>query len=72
MMFRNRCLERRAAVTVLAIDFEFLQVNWQFLERKCSDTTGGKIEPSAALHLGPMHVIGMLVSHQWARLNLLQ
>ena len=60
----DRLLQRRIAVAVVTVDFELLQINRQLAKRKWSDATGCEIEPRTALRLGPMHVIGMLVSHE--------
>ena len=72
MIFGDGGLQQCVAITVVAVDFEFFQIYWQFVESKCADAAGGEIEPGAALRLGPMHVVGMLMSHERARLNLLQ
>jgi hypothetical protein len=44
----------------------------QFAERKRRYATRRQIKPGVALRLRPMHVIRVLVSHEPARLNLLQ
>src|SRR5437016_13376512 len=49
---RNRGLQRRIAVAVVPIDFEFFQVHWQFTEREGSDATGGEIERSEERRVG--------------------
>src|SRR6476646_1004307 len=59
----DRSLQRRVAVAIVAVDFEFLQINRQLAKRKWSHAARCEIEPRAALRLGPMHVIGMLMSH---------
>ena len=64
MVLSDGGLQRRVAVIVVAINFEFHQVHRQFAKRKCGHATGCEIEPRAALRLGPMHVVRMLVSHQ--------
>ena len=38
-------------------------MDWQFSQRKRRHAARCEVEPRAALRLGPMHVIGMLVSH---------
>ena len=63
VMRSDRLLQRRVAVAVVTVDFEFLQINWQLAKRKWSHAARCEIEPRTALRLGPMHVIGMLVSH---------
>ena len=55
--------QRRIAIAVVAVNFERLQIHWQFAKRKWRDAAGREIEPCAALRLGPIHVIGMFVSH---------
>src|SRR5262244_633421 len=64
MMRCDRLLQRRVAVAVVAVDLEFLQINWQLRKRKWSHAARCEIEPRTALRLGPMHVIGMLVLHE--------
>src|SRR6478736_651154 len=57
-------LQRRIAVSVVAaINFECVQMDWQFTKRKRRYAARGEIEPRTALRFGPIHVIGMLVSH---------
>ena len=65
-------LQLRVAVAVVAVDFEFLKIHWQVAKRKWRHAARCKIEPCAAPRLGPMHVIGLLVSHECVRLNLIQ
>src|SRR5215472_16807954 len=60
----NGLLQWRIDVVIRAINFERLQIHWQFAKRKWRHTTGCEIEPRATLCLRPMHVIGMLVSHE--------
>ena len=67
VMRSDRLLQRRVAVAVVAVDFELLQINRQLAKRKWSHAARCEIEPRAALRLGPMHVIGMLVSHELRR-----
>ena len=52
-----------AIPVVIAINFECLQLDWQFAERKRRYATRCEVEPRAALRLGeaPMHVVGVLV-----------
>ena len=68
----NGLLQRRVAVAIVTVNFELREVDWQFAERTRRYAARREIEPCAALRLGPMHVIGMLVSHECVRLNLLQ
>src|SRR6478752_3995843 len=57
-------LQRQIVVSVVpAINFESFQIDWQFTKRKRSNAARCEIESRTALRLGPMHVIGMLVSH---------
>src|SRR5262245_66357676 len=64
MMCGDRLLQRRIAVAIVAaINFECIQGNWQFTKRKRRYAARGEIEPRTALRFGPIHVIGMLVSH---------
>src|SRR6476620_8471150 len=64
VMCSDRLLQRRIAVSVVAaINFECVQMDWQFTKRKRRYAARGEIEPRAALRFGPIHVIGMLVSH---------
>ena len=63
MVRSDRLLQRGVAIAVVTIDFEFLQINRQLAKRKWSHAARCEIEPRTALRLGPMHVIGMLVSH---------
>ena len=67
VMFRDSLLQWRIAVVICTINFELLQIHWQFAKRKWRDAAGCKIEPRATLRLGPMHVIGLLVSHDNGR-----
>src|SRR5882762_8585197 len=53
-----------AIPVVAVIDFECLQVNRQFAQRKRRYATRCKIKSRTALRFGPMHVVGMLVSHE--------
>src|SRR2546426_1138055 len=53
-----------AIPVVASIDFECLQVNWQFAQRKRRYATRCKIKSRTALCFGPMHVVGVLVSHE--------
>src|SRR4029077_53220 len=64
VMRSDRLLQRRVAIAVGAIEFEFLQINRQLAKKKWRHAARCEIEPRAALRLGPMHVIGMLVSHE--------
>src|SRR6266487_962013 len=61
-------LQQRIAIAVVAVNFERLQVHPQLAKRKWRDATRREIEPCTALRFGPMHVIGMLVSHELPRL----
>src|SRR5580765_2757394 len=63
VMRGDRLLQRRVAVAVVTVDFELLQINRQLAKRKWSHVARCEIEPRRSLRLGPMHVIGMLVSH---------
>src|SRR5260370_13435590 len=60
-------LQRRVAVTVVSVNLELGQINRQFTQWKWANTAGRKVEPAATLRLGPVHVFGMLVSHECAR-----
>src|SRR2546429_9990206 len=60
-------LQRRIAVVVVTIDFECLQMDWQFTERKGRYAARSEIESRAALRLGPMHVLRMFGGHQRER-----
>src|SRR5439155_24617869 len=60
-------LQRRIAVVVVTIDFECLQMDWQFTERKGRYAARSEIESRAALRLGPMHVVRMFVCHKRER-----
>src|SRR5436309_3438114 len=51
-------------VAVVAINFECIQLNWQFTKRKWRYAARCEIESRAALRLGPMHVVRMLVCHE--------
>src|SRR6266496_2192252 len=57
-------LQRRIAVAVVTIDFERLQMDWQFTEWKGRYAARSEIESRAALRLGPMHVVRMLMCHE--------
>src|SRR2546423_11942084 len=59
----NGLLQRRIAIAVVAVNFELLQINRQLPKSKMRHTARREIERRAALRLGPVHVIGMLVSH---------
>ena len=72
VVFSDGGLQRRVAVTVLPINFEFRQIHWKFARGKCRHATRCEIESRATLRLRPMHVVRMLVSHEWVRLNLVQ
>ena len=72
VMRSDRLLQRRVAVAVVAVNLEVLQINRQLAKRKWSHAARCEIKSRTALRLRPMHVIGMLVSHTRARLNLLQ
>ena len=64
----TRCdglLQRRIAIAVVAVNFELLQINRQLPKSKRRHTARREIERRAALRLGPMHVVRMLVSHKW-------
>ena len=64
----TRCdglLQRRIAIAVVAVNFELLQINRQLPKSKMRHTARREIERRAALRLGPMHVVRMLVSHKW-------
>ena len=65
-------LQRSVAIVVSAIYFQVLQIHRQFMRRKRRHAARGEIEPCAALRLRPMHVVRMLVSHEWALLDLVQ
>ena len=60
-------LQWRIAVAVVAVNLEFLQVNRQLAKRKWSHAARCEIKSRAALRLRPLHVIGMLVSHELAQ-----
>src|SRR5438874_11229817 len=60
-------LQRRIAVAVVTVHFECLQMDWQFTERKGRYAARCEIESRAALRLGPMHVVRMLVCHERER-----
>src|SRR6516165_5455306 len=63
-MCGDRLLQRRIAVAIVAaINFECVQMDWQFTKRKRRYAARGEIEPRTALRFGPIHVIGMFVSH---------
>src|SRR6516225_5566184 len=66
-MRSDRVLQRRVAVAVVTVDFELLQINRQLVQRKRADAARREIEPRTALRFGPMHVIGMPVSHATTR-----
>src|SRR5581483_2364659 len=51
-------------VAVVAINFECLQLDRQFAERKRRHAARCEIESRTALRLGPAHVIRMLVCHE--------
>ena len=53
-----------AISVVAAVDFECVQFDWQFAERKWRYATCCEIEPRTALRLGPMHVVRVLVRHE--------
>ena len=62
-MCGDRFLQRRVAVAVVPVDFELLQIHWKFAKRKVRHAARCEIKSRAAQRLRPMHVIGMLVSH---------
>ena len=72
VVFGDSSLQRCVAVTVLSVNFELPEIHRQFAQRKCGHTARREIEPGAAPCLGPMHVVGVLMSHERARLNLAQ
>ena len=64
MMCSDCFLQRRIAVAVIAsINFECVKMDWQFTKRKRRYAARGEIEPRTAPRFGPIHVIGMFVSH---------
>src|SRR5436309_10705115 len=61
--------QRRVAITVVAIDFELLQIDRQFAKWKWRHAARCEIETHAALRLRPMHVVRVLVSHESVQCN---
>src|SRR5206468_9635345 len=62
-------LQRRVTVTILPVNFELLQIDRQFAKRKWGNTARREIETRTTLRLRPMHVVGMLVSHELVQCN---
>src|SRR5213075_1489333 len=62
-------LQRRIAVAVVTINFQCIQLNWQFTKRKRRYAAGSEIESRAALRLGPMHIVRMLMCHELVQCN---
>src|SRR5690348_11812313 len=63
MVLRDRALERPVPVAVVAGDLELRPVQRQLADRAGAHSAGGQVVSGAALGLGPVHVIGMFVSH---------
>ena len=66
-------LQRRVAIGAVPVNLE-RGLDGQFGERERSDAASGEIVARTALGLGPMHVIGMSLSHEfgWVRARRLQ
>src|SRR4029077_4064903 len=62
-------LQWRIAVAVIAVNFELLQSDWQVAKRKWRHAARCEIETRAAFRLRPMHVVGVLVSHESVQCN---
>src|SRR5258705_13192598 len=69
VMRSDGLLQRRAAIAVVAIDFELLQIDRQFAKWKWRHAARCEIEPRAALRLRPMHVVRVLVTHESVQCN---
>lgn len=61
---RDGGLQRRVAVAVVPVDFELRPIDRQPGQRKRAYAAGGQVVAGAALGLGPVHVLRMLVSHR--------
>src|SRR5262249_30288677 len=61
---RDRLLQRRIAVSAVAVDFELVGRDAKLAKWKRTDATGGKVVAGLALQLGPVHVVGRAIFHE--------
>src|SRR6266436_3585539 len=57
-------LQRRVAVSAVSVDFELIDGDAEFAEREGADAAGGKVVAGLAVKLGPLHVVGVAISHE--------